>query len=137
MTVSVPITDDGEMEGTEVFTATLTTISNHVVLGDSLATITILDSKNWQYCSHVGSECLSITILDSKNWQYCSHVGSECLSITILDSKNWQYCSHVGSECLLNSLISSFINCCTTCGRRSSLLFHQGFVFRFVKIEVA
>ena len=58
MTVSVPITDDGELEGAEVFMATLTTISNHVVLGDSLATITILDSKIWQYCSHVCSECL-------------------------------------------------------------------------------
>ena len=65
MTVSVPITDDGEMEGTEVFTATLTTISNHVVLGDSLATITILDSKNWQYCSHVGSECLPHSLIPS------------------------------------------------------------------------
>ena len=41
--VSVSIVDDGNIEDTEMFTATLTAVSNVVIGNDDTATVTILD----------------------------------------------------------------------------------------------
>ena len=43
-TAPVPITDDSEVEDTEIFTATLSTTDSNVVFGEDTATVTILDN---------------------------------------------------------------------------------------------
>ena len=43
--VQVPITDDSILEGTEVFSATLSTTDPDVVFGDGTAFVTILDNN--------------------------------------------------------------------------------------------
>ena len=43
--VQVPITDDSILEGTEVFSATLSTAESDVVFGDDTAFVTILDNN--------------------------------------------------------------------------------------------
>ena len=40
---SVPIVDDGNIEDTETFTASLSTTESNVTIGDDTATVTILD----------------------------------------------------------------------------------------------
>ena len=42
--VSINITDDLDVEDTEIFNATLSTTHSNVMFGDDLATITILDN---------------------------------------------------------------------------------------------
>ena len=41
--VNITIVDDNIMEGTEMFSATLTTADSNVMIGDGTATVTILD----------------------------------------------------------------------------------------------
>ena len=48
--VQVPITDDSILEGTEVFTATLSTTDPDVVFGDDTAFVTILDNNGMFVC---------------------------------------------------------------------------------------
>ena len=57
--VSVSIVDDSNIEDTEMFSATLTAVSNVVIGSDDTATITIIDDdreyylifiKRWYYC---------------------------------------------------------------------------------------
>ena len=43
-TAPINITDDLDVEDTEIFNATLSTTHPHVMFGDDLATITILDN---------------------------------------------------------------------------------------------
>ena len=54
-TYSVPIVDDGNIEDTETFTASLSTTESNVTIGDDTATVTILDEDSELFCIHYNS----------------------------------------------------------------------------------
>ena len=73
--VQVPITDDTFVEGTEQFSASLSTTDTNVVLGDDTASVTILDNdgNNNSYVSASEKKvCQHVCVSKYEKWFYCA-----------------------------------------------------------------